>query len=212
MTEAGAGVAFDESSAADERERIARELQDVVSTRLDALGKRLDAIMPLTGEPDVQRRIGESVAELSAIIADVRARILELRRGDGDPHSVEAVIKALALNAGQQLGCTPRLEFSGALDSLEPSLVPELTSVADEALTNLVRHAYAGTIDVSLVLADGTLTLEVRDDGVGPNDEPTGGKGLSDMLARAEALGGTFTIEPNEPLGTRVRWSVPAIP
>jgi signal transduction histidine kinase len=84
-----------------------------------------------------------------------------------------------------------------------------LTTVADEALTNLVRHAYAGTIDLSVVLADGALTLELIDDGVGPNEEPTGGLGLPDMQFRAEALGGSFTIEPNDPMGTAVRWSVP---
>jgi signal transduction histidine kinase len=55
----------------------------------------------------------------------------------------------------------------------------------------------------------GSVELTVRDDGVGPNDEPTSGTGLRDMAARAEALGGTFAIEPNEPLGTAVSWRVP---
>lgn len=198
-----------EHEPAAERERIARQLQDIVATRLSAVSRRLDAIMPFTSDADVQRRIGTAAAELDAVIVDVRTTILDLRRGDGSTHSAEGQLRPLALHAGQQLGCTPRVVFDGPLDSLDPSIVAELVAVADEALTNLVRHAYAGTVDLSVVLADGALTLEVRDDGVGPNDEPTGGKGLPDMLARAEARGGTFTIEPNDPMGTTVRWSVP---
>jgi signal transduction histidine kinase len=199
-----------EHDPAAERERIASRLQDVVASRLSAVSRRLDAIMPFTSDADVQRRIGDAAAELNSVIADVRTTILDLQRGDGDVRSVEGQLRPLALNAGQQLGCTPRIAFEGPLETLDPAVVAALTAVADEALTNLVRHAYAGTIDVSVVLADGTLTLEVRDDGVGPNDEPTSGKGLADMLLRAEALGGTFTIEPNDPMGTAVRWSVPA--
>jgi signal transduction histidine kinase len=197
-----------EQDPAAERERIARQLQDVVAARLSAVSRRLDAIMPFTSDSDVQRRIGDAAAELNGIIADVRTTILDLQRGDGDT-GAEGQLRPLVLDAGQQLGCTPRLVVDGPLDTLDPAVVAELTAVAQEALANLVRHAYAGTIDVSLVLAHGALTLEVRDDGVGPNDEPTGGKGLADMLARAETLGGTFTIEPNEPMGTAVRWSVP---
>ncbi|MEO8889115.1 MAG: ATP-binding protein [Jatrophihabitantaceae bacterium] len=198
-----------EPDPAAERERIASRLQDVVAGRLSAVSRRLDAIMPFTADADVQRRIGDAAAELNTIIADVRTTILDLQRGDGDTGSVEGRVRPLALNAGQQLGCTPRLVFEGPLDTLDAALVAELTAVADESLTNLVRHAYAGTIDLSVVRADGALTLEVRDDGVGPNDEPTSGKGLADLLLRAEALGGTCTVEPNLPMGTTLRWSVP---
>ena len=56
----------------------------------------------------------------------------------------------------------------------------------------------------------GRVTLEVRDDGVGPNEEPTSGTGLAAMRASAEERGGEFVIEPNDPMGTLVRWSVPA--
>lgn len=199
-----------EPDPAAERERLASLLQDVVAGRLTAISKRLDAIMPFTDDADVQRRIGTAAAELNGVIADVRTSILDLQRdpsGSGD--GVEGRLRPLALNAGQQLGCTPRLVFEGPLDTVDAAIVAELAIVAGEALTNVVRHAYAGTIDVSVVLADGALTLEVRDDGVGPNEEPTGGLGLPDMQFRAEALGGWFSIEPNEPMGTSVRWSVP---
>jgi signal transduction histidine kinase len=193
----------------DERERIAQQLHDVVAARLLAVTKRLDAVLPMTADPDVQRRIGNVTDELHAVIADVRTTILELQRGDDDPTSVEGQLRPLVLNAGQQLGCTPRVTFAGPLDTLGPALIENAVAVAGEALTNVVRHAYAGTLDVSVTLTGRRLTLEVRDDGVGPNDEPTDGTGLLRMRERAEALGGTFTIEPNEPMGTAVTWSVP---
>jgi signal transduction histidine kinase len=62
---------------------------------------------------------------------------------------------------------------------------------------------------VRVAVSTAEVVLSVRDDGVGPNDEPSGGNGLREMASRAEALGGSFTIEPNQPLGTTVRWSVP---
>lgn len=198
-----------EPSAPDGAE-LARQLDDIVACRLQALRKQLDSLMPAAGGAEVQRRIGEAVADLDAIVADLRVMIIDLHGADADAHGVEAQLRGLALRAGQQLGCIPRVTCIGDVGELDPGLIAELTAVAGEALTNVVRHAYAGTIEVDLARVDGTVRLEVRDDGVGPNDEPTGGNGLSDMQARAEALGGTFVIEPNEPLGTRVLWSVPS--
>jgi signal transduction histidine kinase len=194
----------------DERARVAARLNEELAVRLAAVAARLDAVMVRVADADVQRVIGQASAELTELTGGVRAIIVDLQRGDDDPASVTGRIRGLVLSAGQRLGCTPRMTLDGPLDELDPAVAEDLVAVAGEALTNVVRHAYAGTVELSAVLADGRLDLEVRDDGVGPNDEPSGGTGLAAMRTRAEDRGGEFTIEPHEPLGTRLRWAVPA--
>ena len=193
----------------DERAAIASRLHDELSSRLAAVATRLDALMVRVADPDVQRVIGQAAAELSELTSGVRAIIVDLQRGDDDPASVTGRIRGLVLTTGQRLGCTPRMTLDGDLDGLETALADDLLAVADEALTNVVRHSYAGTVELTATASGGRVTLEVRDDGVGPNEEPTSGAGLASMRTRAEDRGGEFVIEPNDPLGTLVRWSVP---
>lgn len=211
------------SGADDDRARLATRLQDGVADRLAALAMRLDAVMVRAASPEVQRVLGQAAAELADVAGGVRAIIVDLQRGDEDPSSLVGRIRTLALTAGQQLGCTPRIALDGPLDALDDALAADVVRVVEEALTNVVRHSYAGTVDVEVTATAGRLRVEVRDDGVGPNDdEPAGGEpsggagpaaggcGLPDLRARAQARGGEFAVEPNEPLGTRLRWSVPS--
>ena len=188
---------------------LAGRLQHGVAGPLDTIAARLDALMVMTPDATVQRELGDAAARLKTVTGEVRTAIAELRLGDGDPANLTGRVRALALAAGQRLGCTPKIALDGPLDELDDALAEDVAAVADEALTNVVRHAYAGTIDVVVRVGDGRLTVEVRDDGVGPNDEPTGGTGLPSMRASAERRGGEFSVEPNEPLGTMLRWSVP---
>lgn len=194
----------------DERAAIASRLHDELSGRLAAVAARLDALMVRVADADVQRVIGQLAAELNDLTGGVRAIIVELQRGDDDPASVTGRIRGVVLAAGQSLGCTPRATLDGDLDRLDDALADDLVAVADEALANVVRHSYAGMFELTATATGGRVTLEVRDDGVGPNEEPTSGTGLTSMRARAEDRGGEFLIEPNDPMGTLLRWSVPA--
>jgi signal transduction histidine kinase len=194
----------------DERAAIASRLHDELSGRLAAVAARLDALMVRVADADVQRVIGQLAAELNDLTGGVRAIIVELQRGDDDPASVTGRIRGVVLAAGQSLGCTPRATLDGDLDRLDDALADDLVAVADEALANVVRHSYAGMFELTATATGGRVTLEVRDDGVGPNEEPTSGTGLASMRARAEDRGGEFLIEPNDPMGTLLRWSVPA--
>jgi myo-inositol-1(or 4)-monophosphatase len=145
-----------------------------------------------------------AVDEVDALLRDVA--VPQLR-------TVRDRVAALATEAATRSGCTSHLRFEGAVDDLDSpadrAIVDSLATVLAEALTNVERHAYASTMEVTVTVSADDVTLSVRDDGVGPNDEPTSGTGLRDMLARAEALGGTLSVEPSEPLGTAVRWTVP---
>jgi signal transduction histidine kinase len=196
-------------SLSDERTRLAQQLNDLVVRRIAAIALRLDAAMALTGEPAVRRRIGETVAELNTVVRDLRATVIDLQRPDDADEDLRAKAVSLAIAAGARLGCAPHVTFNGPVADLDTALATDLLAALDEALTNVVRHSYAGMIDVRVSAADGVAVLEVRDDGVGPNDEPASGHGIAELIATAEAHGGSCRVTPNEPLGTLVRWSVP---
>jgi signal transduction histidine kinase len=190
-----------------EHDKIAQQLDEGVLTPLSAVAARLDSVMALTRDAQVQRRVGEAAAELERIAATLRGQLRELQRGASA--GVRSRLRELVLDAGQRLGCSPRFDAADELDDLPEALAEDLAAVLEEALTNVVRHAYAGTLAVSVTTGGGALTLVVADDGVGPNDEPTSGRGLADLQARADARGGSFSIAPNDPLGACVTWSVP---
>jgi len=196
-----------------DRERLAAQLNETVAKRLAALSLRLDAAMALTKEQAVQRRIGESVAELNSVVDELRSLILGLQQTEAPEDGLQGRVASLALAAGARLGCTPRMSFVGPFDTLPPLIAEDLGVVAEEMLANVVKHSYAGSIELRLVASEESVSLEVRDDGVGPNDEPTAGTGLADMLARASTHGGNFTIEPNKAsdggYGSVQRWWVP---
>jgi signal transduction histidine kinase len=79
-------------------------------------------------------------------------------------------------------------------------------------VSNAVRHGQAHKIAVALVAAHGTVTLRVADDGIGMPSPPPPRSGLRNLEQRAQALGGTLRLEPNEPHGTILIWSIPATP
>jgi signal transduction histidine kinase len=86
---------------------------------------------------------------------------------------------------------------------------PDLLAVVREALSNVVRHAQATAVEVSVSVAHGLLRVVVRDNGVGVAGAIDHG-GLINLRERATRHGGTFAMEPAEPTGTVVTWSVPA--
>ena len=111
--------------------------------------------------------------------------------------------------AAPALGFDAGLRLAGVLeDRLPADLVDDLLAVLRESLTNVARHARARTADVDVVSTADRLTLEVVDDGVGIGDV-TRNSGLANMRRRAAQRGGTFTVEPRDPAGTVLRWSVP---
>lgn len=200
---------LDEDSELSPREQRLLEMQEAVVARLLSLSSRLDAVIGRAGSAAVQQRIAETVDGLESVAHRLRSITMELQSA-GSGRQLGAQLGALARDAGSRLGCLPRLELTGPVDTaVNTALGEDVLAAAEEALHNVVQHAYAGTIEVSLAVDDETVTLTVRDDGVGPNDEPTTGTGLAAQSAAAEARGGTCTVVPNEPLGTTFCWSVP---
>jgi signal transduction histidine kinase len=190
----------------EDRERIARDLHDVVIQRLFATGMQLQGAA-VHAVPGMATRINAAVDDLDATIRDIRRAIFELRTPAGS--SLRTELRSAIEAATGALGFRPVLDVTGPVDSAVPDdIVPELLAVVREALSNAARHARATMVRVS-VRADGDevfLCIEV--DGVGIDPDLARG-GVVNMGERARDLGGTFQIGPGPSGGTVVTWRVP---
>jgi signal transduction histidine kinase len=190
-----------------DRDRIGRDLHDIVIQRLFAIGLSLQGGLKWTDDPQLRDRIDEAVDEIDETIRDIRRSIFELASvpEDGD---IQSQVTELVDRAASSLKFRPTLAFEGPIRlTITPPLAQEVLAVLGEALSNTARHAHASQVDVELV-AGHDLVLRVRDDGVGvPADAVE--SGLANMRRRATARGGHCTVTPAEPSGTLVEWSVP---
>jgi signal transduction histidine kinase len=192
---------------AEDRERIARDLHDVVIQRLFASGMTLQATLPLLGDDRAAERVSGVVDDLDRIISEIRTAIFALHQ-PGDA-ALRADLLRVAEEAAAQLGFTPRVRFEGPVESTIPlEIAAHLIAVAREALSNVARHARARHVDVLLSAVGGEALLSVADDGVGMSGA-TRRSGLANLRGRAEALGGELAIDSPEGGGTRVEWRVP---
>lgn len=195
-----------------DRERIGRDLHDVVIQRLFATGMRLQSTRHEDDPDHAQEHVDAAVAELELTIRDIRTTIFELQHERES--SLRREIANLAREYAPALGFTPRVRTWGAVDSLVPRpLADHATAVLREALSNIARHASAHRCDIELSVGDGTLSLVVVDDGRGLVGE-LHESGLSNLRRRAEDLGGALDLETarphgDQPRGTRLAWRVP---
>lgn len=193
-----------------DRDRIARDLHDLVIQRLFATGMALEGAIRGMQPPDKVERVRQAVDDLDATIKDIRTSIFALQQPA--PQAGEGVRLAVlqAVSAGRSaLGFEPDVVFHGPVDTLIPSAVAEqMLAVLREALSNVARHAAATSASVTITADPQYAELVVTDNGKGL---PEGGRrsGLANLARRATDLRGEFVAEPREEGGTRVRWRVP---
>ncbi len=191
----------------EDRERIARDLHDVVIQRLFATGMQLQGVAAQALRPEAVKRINTAVDDLDATIRDIRRSIFELRAPVGATLRTE--LRDTVEAAAETLGFRPTLDVSGPVDSAVPDdIIPELLAVLREALSNAARHAQARAIRVSVRAAGDEAILQVEDDGVGFDPNLARG-GIVNMGGRANDLGGSFEVGPGPDGGTLVVWRVP---
>jgi signal transduction histidine kinase len=198
----------------DERERIARDLHDDVIQRLFATGLSLQAAAQIIKEPMAVERIMRSVDEIDISIRQVRSTIFELHQLGSAQQSVRSDIVLVCDDAAKALGFKPMLDIDGPIDiAVDEQVRGHLLLSLREALSNVARHARASAADVNISVTSGHLELRVTDDGVGYQPPPgQRSSGIDNMLVRAEALGGAFSIADRPEGGTVVTWDVPLAP
>jgi signal transduction histidine kinase len=196
-----------------ERERIARDLHDTVIQRLFATGMGLQSLVGRMEESDLRERLQQAVDELDETIREIRITIFDLEARDAEKEGLRAGVLALAGEATATLGFAPRVHMDGPLDAAtDATTQEELLKTLREALSNVVRHASASSVEVLLRAGSGTVTLRVADNGVGIPKDARHGHGLDNMQTRAESLGGVCELSARRGGGTVVTWRVPASP
>jgi two-component system sensor histidine kinase DevS len=191
-----------------ERERIARDIHDMVIQRLFAAGMSLQAVVAIAQPPMVAERVSNAVDELDDTIRDLRSAIFQLGVPDAR-QSLVAHLAAVVDARSEQLGFTPELRIIGDIDTVPDFVGDQLVATVTESLSNVARHANATQSEVTVVLDDGILRLTVADDGVGIAGAPKPNGGLSNIVWRATELGGTCQVQAGSPTGTVISWHVP---
>jgi signal transduction histidine kinase len=193
---------------AEERDRIARDLHDLVIQRVFGTGMRLSAMLPAAEGP-MADRIREVITELDSVISDIRTTIFGLQTNAAIRSGLRAAVRELADDAAARLGFQPRVQFSGPVDTVvDREYRKQLLAVLRESLSNVIRHAAATAVEVE-VTAGPELVLRVSDDGQGASSDWGEGFGLRNMASRAADLGGSFALGINTPRGTVLQWRVP---
>ncbi|HEX4817955.1 MAG TPA: GAF domain-containing protein [Nonomuraea sp.] len=194
----------------EDRDRIAKDLHDVVIQRLFATAMSLMGAVRLVERPQAAERVQHAIDELDETIRQIRSTIFALQMPREEAAAtLRGQVVELVEAARGHLGFMPGLRMEGPLDSQVPSEVAgQLLAVLREALSNVVRHAKATKAEVSAEVGDGRLALVVEDNGVGV---PASGRrsGLRNIEERATRLGGALELQTPATGGTRLCWTVP---
>jgi len=192
----------------EDRDRIARDLHDLVIQRLYATGMSLQGAASMIAAPDVAERISVAVDALDETIREIRASIFALQtRHDAKPARLRARILQVSDEMTGLLGFEPTLRLDGSLDEVPDNVGEQMLHALRETLSNAARHSGASKVEVQ-VRAAAELSLAVRDNGSGIKGT-TRRSGLKNLAERAARLGGSLRVEPADGGGTEVDWRVP---
>jgi signal transduction histidine kinase len=194
----------------EDRDRIARDLHDLVIQRLFAIGLGLQNSVRIAARPEVAVRLIDAIDEIDATIKVIRRSIFSLAT-PADTASLRRELDDVLDAAEAGLGFRPALRTTGPVDTVIPmSMRPHIVAVVTEAVSNASRHGEPKEVIVSLSAVNDQVTLEVADDGSGFDpDNRERDSGIANMRYRAETLGGVCLVTSAPGNGTKVAWSVP---
>jgi len=198
----------------EEQARIGQDIHDDLCQQLAAIGclaKVAQKKLTKAGSPEAQ-----SLAEIIHLVSRASTRARETSRGLMpvviDSGGLMAALEELAESTARafEIGCDFR--YDNPVQVADNKVSVQLFRIAQEAVSNAVKHGQARRVDVHLARQSGSIILTVRDNGIGIPDSPAKGTGMGllTMSHRAQMMGGTLKIEPRSGGGTQVTCSVPA--
>jgi two-component system sensor histidine kinase UhpB len=197
-----------------ERVRISRELHDDTGQALTLLLIRLQLIENNAVEPEVKHELAELRTLVGETLDGVRRLAVHLGPGVLEDLGLRAAIEWLADRVTLEAGLVVELRIEGNCDDVDPEVAVAVFRVAQEALTNVIRHARASRVTLRLTAHAEALELVVTDDGRGfvleeARARPSSSIGLFGMSERIALIDGNLEIESAPGRGTTVRATVP---
>lgn len=190
-----------------DRERIARDLHDLVIQRLFASGLSIQSLRRYSPDPVAHERIAAVTTELDDTIRILRDTVYSLRTGDANRKPLTGRILKVVEENSRGYSTAPKVSFAGPVDDgVGESVAGHLLSVLSEGLSNAARHSGADDISVTVTCREEAVELVITDNGSG-FVEPAHVSGLANMRHRAELLDGDCTIDSSPGNGTRICWS-----
>ncbi|NKY99033.1 sensor histidine kinase [Nocardiopsis alborubida] len=202
-----------EAGVLDERQRMAREIHDTLAQGLTGIVTQIQAAQRVWETPGAARpHVDRSLDLARESLTEARRSVQALRPRQLAESQLPEALNELTRRWAEEHGVRPDLDVTGERVALSPAIEVVLFRVAQEALTNVARHADASRVGVTLSYSDDVVMLDVRDDGRGITGHNQHGFGLSSMRQRVRGIGGTVEIESDAGEGTAVSATVPAIP
>jgi len=198
----------------EERRRIARELHDELGQRLTALKMEVSSLARRVGLQAADMPVSSMLAMLDETVAAVRRIASDLRPLMLDDLGLNAAIEWLARDTARRTGIDISVQVSEAPEPPDERLATALYRMVQEGLTNVVRHAQAGRVQVQLRRDGEVLELTVTDDGVGlpePGAVREDAYGLLGLRERVAMLGGALTLDNRPGGGARLAVRVPLV-
>jgi signal transduction histidine kinase len=197
-----------------EKAELARELHDELGGLLTAAKMDLAWLQGRASarEPEASVKLGNLASGIDEAM-DVKRRVVEsLRPALLDHFGLATALKSYFEETCQKAGLKCAVRVPHDLEEIAPEVAIALFRVAQEALTNIIRHAHAGNVELRFEAGAANFHISIVDDGVGIEASRLSGRlshGLVGMRHRIDRLGGRFSIGVNRPRGTRVDVTVP---
>ncbi len=197
-------TAFRDAATSDERRRLAREMHDGIAQDIASLGYLVDNLASRPASPEQAVQLRQLRERISTIVSEVRSSVQSLRTEVGASQSLGTAISGLA----RQLSASSSIPIHVTIDEgptrIRTEVEAELLRIAQEAMTNAVRHARASAIEVLCRVHAPDAEIVVRDDGEGLRPGRHDSQGIDIMHERARLAGADLRLERATPRGTVV--------
>ena len=199
----------------EERRRLRRDLHDGLGPMLSAIMLKVGLVrtLYLRDQQTTDLLLNQLETEIESVISDIRRVVYNLRPPALDELGLVGAIREYVARLGNEeqannAALKVTVEASESLPPLSAAVEVAAYRIVQEAVTNVIRHAYAHSCHVCFLVED-ALQIEVNDDGKGIEEADRAGVGLNSMRERAEELEGTFTINKAFPCGTQITARLP---
>jgi signal transduction histidine kinase len=196
-----------------ERSRIARELHDTLIQGFSGITMQLHAFADRLGASEDRKALGEIINDAGVCLQETRRSVAGLRGGTGSSSGLSTAVADAARQLVQEHDIKLKLNLDDRRQELPAEVKYNLLCIAQEAITNSIKHADARMIEVALTCSANDLRLSVRDDGQGMSRGDDNGRaghyGIIGMKERASQIGAELEVTSTPGRGTKVSIRVP---